>query len=176
MTTPSNSTPSPASPARWVVMGVSGCGKSTVGAALAATFCVPFLEGDAFHPERNVAKMSAGTPLDDDDRAGWLHALAAEIRAAREQGKGLVLSCSALKRRYRDLLREADPALQFVHLSGPRGLIAERMQQRAGHYMPPALLESQLSILEPLQDDEAGMVLDITLAPNTLVDRITGKA
>ncbi|MGB9989192.1 gluconokinase [Pseudoduganella rhizocola] len=157
-------------------MGVSGCGKSTIGTALAATLAVPFLEGDAFHPESNVAKMSAGIPLDDQDRAGWLRALAAEIRGAREQGKGLVLSCSALKRRYRDLLREADPALQFVHLSGPRGLIAARMQQRVDHYMPPALLDSQLDILEALEDDEAGMVLDITLAPTTLVDRITGKA
>jgi len=157
-------------------MGVSGCGKSTIGTALAATLAVPFLEGDAFHPESNVAKMSAGIPLDDQDRAGWLRTLAAEIRGAREQGKGLVLSCSALKRRYRDLLREADPALQFVHLSGPRGLIAARMQQRVDHYMPPALLDSQLDILEALEDDEAGMVLDITLAPTTLVDRITGKA
>ncbi|MEH6436863.1 gluconokinase [Massilia sp. DD77] len=166
--------PRKGSTTRWVIMGVSGCGKSTIGNALAHTCGVPFLEGDAFHPEANVAKMSAGVPLDDADRAGWLQALAAEIRRARQQGKGLVLSCSALKRRYRDLLREADPALQFVHLSGPRELIAARMQQRADHYMPPSLLESQLGILEPLQDDEAGMVLDITLAPSTLVERITG--
>jgi len=177
MTAASNSTPATQhSTTRWVVMGVSGCGKSTIGTALAATLAVPFLEGDAFHPESNVTKMSAGIPLDDQDRAGWLRTLAAEIRTAREQGKGLVLSCSALKRRYRDLLREADPALQFVHLSGPRGVIAERMQKRTDHYMPPALLDSQLEILESLQDDEAGLVLDITLAPAALVNRITGKA
>lgn len=177
MTAASNPTPATQPRAtRWVVMGVSGCGKSTIGSALAATLDVPFLEGDAFHPESNVAKMSAGVPLNDEDRAGWLKTLAAEISGAREQGKGLVLSCSALKRRYRDLLREADPGLQFVHLSGPRSVIAERMQQRTDHYMPPALLDSQLEILEALQDDEAGLVLDITLAPTALVDRITGKA
>ncbi|WP_229452213.1 gluconokinase [Massilia niastensis] len=161
---------------RWVIMGVSGCGKSTIGTALAHTFSVPFLEGDAFHPESNVAKMSAGIPLDDEDRAGWLQALASEIRQARAEERGLVLSCSALKRRYRDLLREADPTLQFVHLAGPRELIAQRMQQRVGHYMPPSLLDSQLRILEPLGADEAGLDLDIALAPATLIASITGKA
>jgi carbohydrate kinase (thermoresistant glucokinase family) len=158
---------------RWVMMGVSGCGKSTIGAALAHHFDVPFLEGDAFHPADNVVKMSAGTPLDDNDRAGWLQVLATEIRQARENGTGLVLSCSALKRHYRDLLRQADPELHFVHLNGPRPLISERMQARVGHYMPPSLLDSQLSILEPLQDDEAGVTLDIALPPQLLIERIT---
>lgn len=158
---------------RWVVMGVSGSGKSTVGAALANHFTVPFLEGDAYHPVANVTKMTAGIPLDDDDRAGWLDALATEIGQARSEGRGLVLSCSALKRRYRDLLRTADPALRFVHLAGPRELIAVRMHGRPGHYMPPSLLDSQLSILEPLQADETGLTLDITLAPTALVERIT---
>lgn len=162
----------PASPVRWVVMGVSGSGKSTVGNALAARLDVPFLEGDAFHPAANVSKMSAGIPLDDLDRAGWLAALAAEVKGARERGAGLVLSCSALKRRYRDLLRAADPDLRFAHLAGPRALIAQRMQDRPGHYMPPSLLDSQLGILEPLQADEAGLTLDITLAPAALVERI----
>ena len=166
----------PSSPLRWVVMGVSGSGKSTVGAALANYFAIPFLEGDAYHPADNVSKMTAGIPLDDEDRAGWLDALAGEIGMARSQGRGLVLSCSALKRRYRDLLRVADPALRFVHLAGPRELIAERMHGRPGHYMPPSLLDSQLSILEPLQADEAGLTLDITLAPTVLVDRITSSA
>jgi len=161
---------------RWVVMGVSGSGKSTVGALLAAHDGVPFLEGDAYHPAANVIKMSAGTPLDDDDRAGWLATLADEIRTAREYGNGLVLSCSSLKRRYRDLLRAADPALRFVHLAGPRELIAARMESRPDHYMPPALLESQLRILEPLQPDETGLTLDITLAPQALVERITASA
>jgi carbohydrate kinase (thermoresistant glucokinase family) len=156
-------------------MGVSGCGKSTVGAALAQALGAPFLEGDEFHPPENVAKMSSGIPLEDSDRTGWLQALASEIQDARERGSGLVVSCSALKRRYRDMLRQADPALRFVHLQGPGSLIAQRMENRPGHYMPPSLLESQLRDLEPLQDDEAGIELDITLPPAVLVQRITGK-
>lgn len=172
MTLPSNF-PSPAPrPQRWVVMGVCGCGKSTVGAALAHALGVRYLEGDAFHPPANVAKMSAGLALDDRDRAGWLQALAAEIRAARAQDAGLVLSCSALKRAYRDLLRQADPELRFAHLQGPRALIAARLAQRRSHFMPPALLDSQLRDLQPLQDDEAGLVLDIGLAPQALVAAI----
>jgi gluconokinase len=133
---------------RWVVMGVCGCGKSTVGTALAQADAVAFIEGDKFHPAANVAKMSAGTPLTDDDRAEWLLALQAQIREAREKGVGLVVSCSALKRRYRDLLRQGDPELQFVHLEGPRDL-------------------------EPLQPDEAGVTLDIALPPDALLARIT---
>jgi len=172
----SNSSPTPQHPQRWVVMGVSGCGKSTLGAALAARLGLRFIEGDSFHPARNVAKMSAGLPLDDDDRADWLQALAAEIRSARAQGTGLVLSCSALKRRYRELLRQADPELRFAHLQGPRGVIAERMAGRSGHYMPPALLDSQLRDLEPLEDNEAGLRLDLTEAPQALVDRIVQSA
>ena len=158
---------------RWVVMGVSGCGKSTIGTALAHAFGIPFVEGDEYHPTDNVAKMSSGIPLDDGDRAGWLQVLALEIGAARAGGTGLVLSCSALKRRYRDLLRQADPELRFVHLQGPRALIEERMRARVGHYMPASLLDSQLSILEPLLADEAGLTLDIALPPPALVARIT---
>lgn len=157
---------------RWVVMGVCGCGKSTIAAALAAAFDVAFLEGDAYHPAPNVVKMSAGVPLTDDDRAGWLQALANEIGAARERGTGVVVSCSALKRRYRDLLRKADPNLRFAHLQGPRGMIAARMQTRIGHYMPITLLDSQLRDLEPLQPDEPGITLDITQPPETLVASI----
>jgi gluconokinase len=157
---------------RWVIMGVCGCGKSTVAAALAAAFGVAFLEGDAYHPAPNVVKMSAGIPLTDDDRAGWLQALANEIGAARERGTGVVVSCSALKRRYRDMLRQADPNLRFAHLAGPRGTIAARMQTRIGHYMPITLLDSQLRDLEPLQPDEAGVTLDITQPPDVLVASI----
>jgi carbohydrate kinase (thermoresistant glucokinase family) len=160
---------------RWVVMGVCGCGKSTVGTALAHSEGVAFIEGDSFHPASNVAKMSAGIPLSDEDRAEWLLALQAEIRSARERNVGLVVSCSALKRRYRDLLRAGDPALQFVHLHGARELISQRMLSRIGHYMPLSLLDSQLSVLEPLQPDEAGMILDIALPPETLLARVTGK-
>jgi len=146
---------------RWVVMGVCGCGKSSVGDRLAERIGATFLEGDAFHSPANVAKMSAGTPLTDADRAEWLLQLMAEIRNARETGASLVLSCSALKRRYRDLLREGDPELRFAHLAGDRELIANRMLARINHYMPLSLLDSQLNVLEPLQADEAGITLDI---------------
>jgi carbohydrate kinase (thermoresistant glucokinase family) len=158
--------------ARWVVMGVSGTGKSSVGLQLATALEVPFIEGDTFHSYANVAKMSAGVPLTDADRADWLHALHEQIRGAREHGNGLVLSCSSLKRRYRDLLRSADPELRFAHLAGPREVIAARMAGRAGHYMPTSLLDSQLAALEPLQADEAGLVLDIGQPPAELVREI----
>jgi gluconokinase len=158
--------------ARWVVMGVCGCGKSEIGRRLAATLQLPFLEGDAFHSAANVAKMGAGLPLDDSDRAEWLLRLQAEIAAARLRGEGLVLSCSALKRRYRDLLRDADPHLRFIYLAGERALLAERMQQRTAHFMPTSLLDSQLRDLEPLGADEAGMRLEISRAPDQLIDQI----
>lgn len=153
-------------------MGVSGCGKSSIGLQLASALEVPFLEGDTYHSYANVAKMTAGVPLTDADRADWLQALHKEIRDARLRNGGLVLSCSSLKRRYRDLLRSADPELRFAHLAGPRQLIADRMAARKDHYMPPALLDSQLATLEPLQDDEAGIVLDIAEAPEALVRQI----
>lgn len=159
-------------PTRWVVMGVCGCGKSSVGGRLAEAIGAQFLEGDAFHSPANVAKMSAGTPLNDADRAEWLLQLMAEIRNARERGESLVLSCSALKRRYRDLLREGDPALRFAHLSGDRELIATRMLARINHYMPLSLLDSQLNVLEPLQADEAGITLDIRREPAQLITDI----
>ncbi len=160
---------------RWVVMGVSGCGKSTVGRQLADAHGHNYVEGDAFHSRANVAKMSAGQPLSDEDRDEWLHALQAQLRAAREHGLGLVLSCSALKRRYRDVLRQADPALRFVHLHGPHALIAERLAARRDHYMPPVLLDSQLAVLEPLGPDEDGLVLDIRDAPAQLVQQIVAS-
>jgi gluconokinase len=154
---------------RWVVMGVSGCGKSTIGQQLADACACAYVEGDDFHPKANVDKMSAGQPLNDDDRRDWLRALREQIREAREQGLGLVVSCSALKRSYRDLLREGDPALRFVHLDGPRALIAERLSARRNHYMPPQLLDSQLAALEPLGDDENGLRLAIRDSPGRLV-------
>ncbi|SHG38568.1 gluconokinase [Massilia sp. CF038] len=157
---------------RWVVMGVSGCGKSTVGRALAAALGSAYVEGDEFHPPANVAKMMAGQPLDDEDRADWLRTLQQQIRNACESGTGLVVSCSALKRRYRDLLRAGDPALRFAHLHGPRELIAARLAARRDHYMPPLLLDSQLATLEPLGADEAGIAIDIRHAPEQLVHDI----
>jgi gluconokinase len=119
--------------------------------------------------------MSAGLPLNDDDRADWLLALQAQISAARARGEGLVVSCSSLKRRYRDLLRQGDPALRFAHLNGPQELISSRMRARVGHYMPPSLLDSQFRDLEPLQPDEAGLTLDIETPPVDLVTQIQGS-
>jgi carbohydrate kinase (thermoresistant glucokinase family) len=159
-------------PARWVVMGVCGCGKSEIGRSLAAALDVRFLEGDAFHSAANVAKMAAGTPLDDSDRADWLLRLQAEIAAARARGEGLVLACSALKERYRDVLRAADRDLRFAHLTGERSLIAGRMQARTAHYMPTSLLDSQLRDLEPLGAGEAGIALDVRLAPPAIITEI----
>ena len=153
-------------------MGVSGSGKSSIGQRLADALNVPFLEGDSFHSVANVAKMAAGQALTDEDRADWLLTLQAQIRNARDNGSGLVLSCSALKRRYRDLLRAGDPELRFAHLVGARELIAARMQARSGHYMPLSLLDSQLAALEPLQPGESGLELDIRRQPQDLVATI----
>lgn len=157
---------------RWVVMGVCGTGKSLVGTLLARELGVQFHEGDSFHPAANVAKMTSGMPLTDSDRVEWLARLARVIGQAAASGEGMVLSCSALKRRYRDQLRAADPSLRFAHLTGERSLIADRMLARVGHYMPLSLLESQLAVLEPLQDDEPGLQLDIRQAPAQLVSEI----
>ncbi|HEV2612488.1 MAG TPA: gluconokinase [Noviherbaspirillum sp.] len=158
-------------PQRWVVMGVSGCGKSAVGRSLADRLGVSHFEGDAYHPPANIAKMAAGTPLEDADRHGWLMLLQQHIAEAAKNGIGLVLSCSALKRRYRDLLREGDPDLLFLHLDGDRKLIAERMQARPNHFMPVALLESQFRDLERLQPDERGLAADIRQPPEALVEQ-----
>ncbi|MFA9219510.1 MAG: gluconokinase [Sphingomonadaceae bacterium] len=160
---------------RWVVMGVSGCGKSTVGQALASALALEFVEGDDYHPAANVARMAAGIPLTDADRAVWLQALCERLRAAQAQGRGLVLSCSALKRSYRDLLRSADPALRFAHLDGSRELIAARMQARSQHYMPLSLLDSQLRDLQPLQPGEAGLTLELHRPPQQLVAQILAR-
>jgi gluconokinase len=160
----------------WVVMGVSGCGKSETGSRLAAMLDVPFIEGDLFHSPANVAKMSAGQPLDDADRAGWLAALRDELSRACVGGGGVVLACSALKRVYRDLLRGADCDVRFVHLSGQRDVIAQRMSERSDHYMPTSLLDSQLRTLEPLHADEAGVTLDNAEPIAVLVDRVRDYA
>lgn len=144
----------------WIIMGVSGCGKSETGSRLAQALDIRFIEGDSFHPEENVRKMSAGIPLDDDDRAGWLHALRDEIARGCAGGGSVVLACSALKRVYRDLLRSANADVHFVHLDGEREVIETRMRARADHYMPASLLDSQLRLLEPLHADEPGITLD----------------
>ncbi|WP_306419433.1 gluconokinase [Amaricoccus solimangrovi] len=148
-------------PAHIVVMGVSGSGKTTVGEALAAALGWRFVEGDSFHPPRNVEKMAAGHPLDDADRRPWLEALAAEIAKDDAAGRSSVIGCSALKRSYRDILRSGAPDVRFLHVHGDRTLLAERVSHRPGHFFPAALLESQLATLEPLGPDERGVVVDI---------------
>lgn len=162
-------------PKRWIVMGVSGCGKSEIGRLLGERLGFTHVEGDEHHPQANIDKMAAGQPLDDHDRQGWLLILQQQIREAVDRDAGLVLSCSALKRRYRDLLRGGDPDLYFVHLDGDRELIAQRMQARADHFMPVTLLDSQFRDLEPLQADEAGMRADIRLPPDELVDGVLAR-
>ena len=157
-------------------MGVSGSGKSLIGAALATALGVDFVEGDAFHPRENVERMSRGIALTDEDRWGWLDALAARIREARHNGTGLVLTCSALKRSYRDVLRGGASDLRFVFLRGSPALIAERLAGRRGHFMNPALLESQLSTLEEPTPDENVWVCDITQAPQEIVDALVARA
>lgn len=153
---------------RVVVMGVSGCGKSTVGRLLAAALQVHYIEGDELHPPENVARMAAGTPLTDADRHGWLQAVARQLGNATTEARGVVVSCSALKRSYRDLLRAAAPDVRFVHLHGDVALLQERMAARRGHYMPPSLLQSQLDTLQPPADDEQALSLDIAHAPPQL--------
>ncbi|MGA4959712.1 gluconokinase [Streptomyces lavendulocolor] len=152
-----------------VVMGVAGTGKTTIGPLVAERLGVPYAEGDDFHPEANIAKMSAGVPLDDDDRWPWLDAIGrwAHGRA----GLGGVVSSSALKRAYRDRLRTAAPGAVFLHLTGDRTLIEERMAARRGHFMPTALLDSQFAALQPLGDDEAGVTVDVSGGPEDIADR-----
>ncbi len=142
-----------------VVMGVSGSGKSTVGAALAQRLGVPFADADDFHPPANIAKMTAGVALDDDDRHPWLDAIGRWL-ADRCDGGG-VMSCSALKRKYRDQLRSHCAQTEFVHLSGSPEVIAARQASRPGHFMPASLMASQFATLEPLQPDERGVTLDV---------------
>jgi gluconokinase len=143
-----------------VVMGVSGSGKSTVGSRLASALHAEFVEGDELHPSANVAKMAAGTPLDDADREGWLRTLADRLGAAHAAQRSLVVSCSALKRSYRDLLRTGAPGLRFVYLQGDFDLLGARLAARVGHYMPASLLASQFAALEPPTPDEDPIVLD----------------
>ncbi|TCO81535.1 gluconate kinase (SKI family) [Plasticicumulans lactativorans] len=159
----------------YVVMGVSGCGKSTVGEALAAHLGVEFIEGDRVHPPENVARMAAGIPLTDADRQGWLEALAGHIADARRAERGLVVSCSALKRRYRDILRSGASDVRFVFLKGERDLLAARMTERPGHYMPVSLLDSQFAALEEPAADENAWIFDVAQAPEAIVSALIAR-
>lgn len=150
-----------------VIMGVSGSGKSTVGKLLAEKIGGAFTDGDDLHSEGNVARMAAGQPLDDADREPWLKKIAEEFTRARQ--KSLVVACSALKKSYRDIIRQADPTVRFVFLEGPRELLVARLAARSsGHFMPASLLQSQLDILEPLERDESGFALNIAHTPEEL--------
>ncbi len=151
---------------RIVIMGVAGCGKTSVGEALSNRLNIPYHDGDDLHSAANVAKMRAGTPLTDDDRWPWLDAVAACLR----DDAPVIVGCSALKHAYRDCIRTAG-AVQFVHLSGSRDLIAARMAQRTGHYMPLALLDSQFAALEPPGSDEA-ITVDIDQPLAAIIDQI----
>jgi len=151
-------TPATLPPRRVVLMGVSGCGKSTVGEGLAERLGWRFVEGDSLHPPENVAKMAAGQALGDGDRAGWLATLADVLAQASAAGQGLVISCSALKRAYRDRIRAQARGVVFVFLHGDARTIHQRMAGRVGHYMRPGLLESQLRTLEVPGPDETDVL------------------
>lgn len=151
-----------------VVMGVSGCGKSTVGELLARRLGLPSYDADEFHPPENVRKMASGQPLTDDDRRPWLETLARAM-AGWEASGGAVLACSALKGSYREVLRGAGAEVRFVYLRGDRDTIAERMKHRRGHYMPLSLLDSQFAALEEPAD---AIVVDIDGAPEEIVERV----
>jgi gluconokinase len=151
-------------------MGVSGSGKSTVADGLVDRLGWEFAEGDDFHPAANVEKMRAGRPLDDEDRWPWLRRLADWIGEHEQTGTSVVVTCSALKRSYRDLLCDGHPSVWFAHVTADAALIRERVTKRSGHYMPAALLDSQLATLEPLQDDEPGASISGAGAPEVVVD------
>ena len=155
-------------------MGVSGCGKSTIAGVLAGRLGWPFAEGDDFHPAENVAKMAAGHPLDDNDRGPWLARIREWMDAQESEGRSGIVTCSALKRRYRDVLRDGE--VTFVYLHGTREQLLARLTARQGHFMPASLLDSQLADLEPPDPDERAIRVDIGPSPavqaQTILDKI----
>ncbi len=155
---------------RFVLMGVSGCGKTSVGEALADRLALTFIDGDDLHPAANIAKMTRGEPLNDADRAPWLAQVGHSL--ARQSGTAGI-GCSSLKRSYRDIIRNAvDTPVYFLHLHAAKPVLAERVSSRDGHFMPPALLDSQFDALELLQSDEAGTIIDI----DQTFDRVVAQA
>jgi len=155
-----------------VVMGVSGSGKTTIATMLAKHLGRPFAEGDEFHSPANIAKMSAGQPLTDDDRWPWLRAVRDWMSEQAAKGRPGVVTCSALRRVYRDVLREAEGSAVFVHLDADPELIRERVTRRKGHFMPPELVRSQYDTLEPLQEDESGVVVSTDAPPEDVADTV----
>ncbi len=156
-------------PAAIIVMGVSGSGKSTIGALLAEALGWPFADADGFHPAANVAKMASGQALTDEDRWPWLDAIAAHIGAARVAGQPVVVACSALRRAYRDRLRAGHHDLLFLHLAGAPDVIAARQAARQGHFMPPSLMASQFATLEDTAEEADAITLSVTASPNAVV-------
>ncbi|WP_341368424.1 gluconokinase [Yoonia sp. BS5-3] len=157
----------------FVIMGVSGCGKSSIGAAFAQATGAVFMDGDDLHPQSNIAKMAAGEALDDDDRAPWLASVG---KCFADHDGALVVGCSALKRSYRDVIRaHARGQVTFLHLSGSRAVIADRMSARSDHFMPLSLLDSQFAALEPLGADENAVTVDIDQAPEMIVRELLGQ-
>lgn len=159
----------------YVVMGVAGSGKTLIGAALAHALDVEFVDGDDFHSPENIRKMAAGIPLSDDDRSGWLNALASRLRDAENAGKGVVIACSALKRAYRDVLRGGAGDVRFIYLKGSRELIGRRLASRGGHFMHASMLDSQLAVLEEPTPDEKAWVVDITQSPEQIVANLVTR-
>jgi len=152
-----------------VVMGVSGSGKTTVAELLAETLGWEYAEGDDFHSDANVDKMRRGEPLTDEDRWPWLRSLAAHLEARQRAGHSLVVTCSALRRAYRDVLRDIEHPVRFAHIEPSPDVLRERMALRKGHYMPASLLQSQLDTLEPLTPDEPGVVVRADRTPDHVV-------
>lgn len=155
-----------------VVMGVAGCGKSSVGAAIASKSGGRLIEGDAFHPAENISKMSAGIPLNDDDRAGWLVRLGQELQTTLQSGERPILTCSALKRSYRETLRTAVPDLCFVFLELTPAEAEKRVLARPGHFMPASLIDSQFATLEPPHGEALTLALDATRPLITLAEQV----
>jgi len=155
-----------------LLMGVSGSGKTAIGRRLAGRLAVPFLDADDLHSPGNLQKMRAGTPLTDADRGPWLQAVAAELVRATTETGGIVVACSALKRAYRDRLRAATPSLRVVHLTAATDVIRRRLEARTGHFMPAALLDSQLATLEPPGADERPIVVEVSRPVDAVVATI----
>lgn len=164
-----------ATPITVVLMGVTGSGKSTVAVPLARRLGAVSADGDSFHSEANVRKMAAGVPLDDEDRRPWLEAIAAWVGAREAESVDAVVTCSALRRRYRDVLRDGHPSVRFVHLAAPRVVLERRLTERTGHYMPASLLPSQLETLEALGPDEPGFALTTDEAPDAIAEEIAER-
>ena len=160
----------------FVVMGVCGTGKTTVASVLAERLGCELAEADDFHSAANIAKMAAGVPLEDADRWPWLQNIAGWIHERDHAGRPAVVTCSALKRAYRDALRSGSPRIFFIHLAGSRELILDRMQRRKDHFMPASLVDSQFAILEPLGPDERGVVLDVARPPAVLASAALDSA